>query len=88
MCSNQQSPEPERRVLIAAGIDCVANPVAGAATDVPVKEFFKIFLTEPAGTNGATPPNFTIWGEIVGSAGGSGGGIAGESFHDVVQLYR
>ncbi|WP_367879915.1 pilus assembly protein TadG-related protein [Sulfitobacter sediminis] len=89
MCSVNQTNDPERRVVIAAGIDCNANPISGAQQDVPVREFFKIFLTEPAGTDGATPPNFEIFGEVAGSAGGTGGGgIAGATFHDVVQLYR
>ena len=38
-----------RRVLVAAGIDCTRNPVSGRAEDVPVYEFVRIFLTEPVG---------------------------------------
>jgi len=88
-CSNNQSVDPERRVVIAAGIDCAANAINGAQTNVPVKEFFKVFLTEPAGDDGTSPPRVDIWVEIVGSAGGSGG-AGGNSgiFRDVVQLYR
>ncbi|SLN73308.1 hypothetical protein ROA7450_04113 [Roseovarius albus] len=87
-CSNNQSADPERRVVIAAGIDCSANAINGAKTNVPVKEFFKIFLTEPVGDDGTSPPRLDIWGEIVGSAGGSGNGGNSGLFRDVVQLYR
>ncbi|GHF58957.1 pilus assembly protein TadG-related protein [Seohaeicola zhoushanensis] len=87
MCSNNQSADPDRRVIVAAGIDCAANSIKGATTNVPVKEFFKIFLTEPVGTYNS---KLQIYGEIVGSAGGSGAGVGatGGIFRDVVQLYR
>ena len=89
-CNTASNPEITalRRVVIAAGIDCAANGIGGAASDVPVDEYVKIFLTEPASNDGAGT-SFTIWGEVVGTAGGAGSG-AGEDalFHDVVQLYR
>jgi len=90
MCSNNQSPDPERRVVIAAGIDCVANPINGHETDVPVKEFVELFITEPVGSDGGSPPTFDFWVEVIGSAGGAGGGAGGTggTFRDVVQLYR
>ena len=88
MCSANQHPDPERRVIIAAGIDCDANPVTGSATNVPVHQFVKMFITEPVVDNG-TPNGLDIYAEIIGSAGGNGGsgGSAG-IIHDVVQLYR
>lgn len=89
MCSNNQSSNPKRRVIIAAAIDCNANPINGAATNVPVEEFVEIFLTEPVGSDGSSPPTLDIWGEVIGTAGGGadGSGDAG-IFRDVVQLYR
>ncbi|MBD3678494.1 MAG: Tad domain-containing protein [Rhodobacteraceae bacterium] len=89
MCSNNQVADPERRVVIAAGIDCGANPINGAEEGVPVQEFFKLFLTEPVSSDGSSPPNLDIWVEIVGTANGGGAG-AGSSglFRDIVQLYR
>jgi len=88
-CSAHQSSDPKRRVIIAAGVDCVATPISGAATDVPVKEFVEIFLTEPVGDDGTSPPNVDIWGEVVGSAGGGVGGTGDAGiFRDLVQLYR
>ncbi len=90
ICSNNQSNDPERRVVIAAAIDCVANPINGAETDVPVEDFYRLFLTEPVGDDGATPPTVDIWAEMVGiaSSGGAGSGGTGGVFHDIVQLYR
>ena len=86
-CASGASTDPERRVIVVAGIDCAANPVKGAATGVPVKEFYRIFLTEPAGQDGSSPPKLDIWGEVVGSASTSGAGGT-VVFHDFVQLYR
>jgi hypothetical protein len=89
-CSPHQSIRPERRVVIAAGIDCAANPINGAKKNVPVEEFFEMFLTEPVGDDGLSPPTLDLMVEIIGSAGGDGYGAAGAGgiFRDVVQLYR
>jgi Flp pilus assembly protein TadG len=84
VCSNQPPAAPDRRIITVAGIDCGANNIRGAASNVPVKEFFKIFLTEPV------DEDMNIWGEIVGSASeiGTGAGGTGGLVRDVVQLYR
>jgi hypothetical protein len=89
MCSANQSNDPERRVIIAAGIDCAANPISGRTTNVPVHQFVKMFITEPVVDNGGSVSALDIYAEIIGSAGGNGGsnGAAG-IVHDVVQLYR
>ncbi|WP_068109049.1 pilus assembly protein TadG-related protein [Tropicimonas marinistellae] len=85
-CAPQAAADPDRRVIIAAGIDCIGNEIQGKAADVPVQEFVKIFLVQPGKVSGEK--KFDIYGEIVGSAGGAGGGGAEAIFHDVVQLYR
>ena len=89
-CSPHQSDDPNRRVVVAAGIDCVGNAIAGAATNVPVHEFVKIFLTEPVASDGLSPPTLDIWGEIIGPAndGGAGTGMSSGNVRDFVQLYR
>ncbi|SFC07888.1 TadE/TadG family type IV pilus assembly protein [Tropicimonas isoalkanivorans] len=88
-CSNQMAASANRRVVVAAGIDCTTYGIGGAAKGVPVEEFFEIFLTEPVGDDGNSPPTLDLWGEIVGSASNDGGGSATTaSFRDVVQLYR
>jgi Flp pilus assembly protein TadG len=89
MCSANQSTDPERRVIIAAGIDCAANPIQGSSTNVPVHQFVKLFITEPVVDNGGSVSSLDIYAEIIGSAQGNGGssGSAGV-IHDVVQLYR
>lgn len=88
MCSSNQYPDPERRVMIVAGIDCTANPINGSSTGLPVHQFVKMFITEPVVPNGTTN-GLDIYAEIIGSAysGGGSGGTAGV-IHDVVQLYR
>ncbi len=89
MCSPNQDPDPERRVFIAAGVDCAANPISGSTSNVPVHQFVKMFITEPVVDNGGSTSSLDIYAEIIGSAGGNGGsgGSAG-IIHDVVQIYR
>ena len=72
-------------MVVAAGIDCVANPIRGNTSNVPVQEFVKLFMTEPVGNTNT----FDMFVEVVGSAeSGSGSGGTGGIIHDVVQLYR
>lgn len=91
ICNTETNPsvDANRRVIIAAGIDCASYGIGGAASGVPVEEYVKIFLTEPASDDGSGN-SFTIWGEVAGTAGGGAGsgGTDGAIFHDVVQLYR
>ncbi|MGR3291742.1 MAG: TadE/TadG family type IV pilus assembly protein, partial [Paracoccaceae bacterium] len=91
-CNTYTAPSGiNRRVVIAAGIDCDKNPVTGYTTNVPVVEFFELFLTQKVNTIGATsPPTLALNVEIIGSAGGTGYSSAGAGglFRDVVQLYR
>lgn len=88
-CAPAASPDPERRIVIAAAIDCTAHPVSGRTTNVPVEEFFRLFLTEPVGQDASSPPRLDLWVEVVGSAQGNGGsGGNGGIVHDVVQLFR
>lgn len=86
-CSSQPSTDPDRRTFIAAAIDCTANPVSGRATDVPVKEFVKVFLFQPL--EESTGSDFDIFVEVVKQVGGGVGGSAVDGiFRDVVRLYR
>ncbi|MGB8621603.1 MAG: hypothetical protein WCD16_02180, partial [Paracoccaceae bacterium] len=90
-CNKNPSTEgARRRVVIAAGIDCGKYAINGKTKGVPVNEFFEVFLTEPVGDDGASPPTLDLWGEVIGSAGGTGYSAAGTGgiFRDVVQLYR
>ncbi|WP_377192754.1 pilus assembly protein TadG-related protein [Ruegeria meonggei] len=92
MCSSKMSDDPARRVVTAAGIDCAQNPVSGSTTGVPVTKFVAVFLTEPVGDDGGSPPSFDIHGEVVGfpdvTGTGNGGNGFGGIFRDLVQLYR
>ncbi|SDZ50914.1 Flp pilus assembly protein TadG [Jannaschia faecimaris] len=89
-CTSNVSTNPKRRVLIAAAVDCVANPINGSASNVPVAEFVEIFMTNPVGEGVGSPPSFDLWVEVIGSAGVAGYSSAGTGgvFRDVVQLYR
>jgi Flp pilus assembly protein TadG len=75
---------PERRVLIAAAVDCGATNPQGQS-DVVALEFVKIFLTEPIG---AASDDFDIMVEVVDTAGGAGSGALNGIYQDFVQLYR
>jgi hypothetical protein len=94
MCSTvEPSDNPNRRVFIAAGIDCDENNIQGSAENVPVEEYYEIFLIRPVGdgtgSSGATN-TFDMYVEVIGSAGGDGSGDAddGGIFRSVVELYR
>lgn len=93
MCSPNQSADPDRRVIIAAGINCDPNnggtQIQGRSTGVPVHQMVKMFITEPVVANGQTN-GLDIYAEIIGRADSPGAGSVGSGalFHDVVQLYR
>lgn len=87
-CAPTHSADPDRRTVIAAAIDCDANPIKGKEYNVPVEEFVRLFLTEPVGSDGLSPPTLDLWVEVIGSAGGLGSGGPDGVIHDVVQLYR
>jgi len=89
-CSNNVSPYVTRRVVVAAGVNCTANPISGRTTDVPVAKYVDIFLTEPVGEDSSSPPSFDLYGEVTGfpDVSGAGTGGTGGVFHDIVQLYR
>lgn len=89
-CSNQQSGDVRRRIVVAAAIDCTTYPISGSERGVPVEEFVEVFLTEPVSNDGGSPAKLEIHVEVVGSAGGDGAGTSNLDgiFRDVVQLYR
>jgi Flp pilus assembly protein TadG len=87
-CTPHVSTNPERRVVIAAGIDCAANNIRGAQRNVPVERYFRLFMTEPVG--GAGGNDVDIWAEVIGVEALDGYTSAGTGgiFRDVIQLYR
>jgi Flp pilus assembly protein TadG len=82
-CNTTGPAGPERRLMIAAGIDCSGLP-PGNASNVPVQTFVQVFLTEPAGTTGN---DSNVWVEEVAAVDGFGEAGNGV-IRDVVQLYR
>ena len=83
-CSSGQSADPDRRVLVAAAVDCSALP-PGNASNVPVWDFYRIFMTNIAGQ----PETNDVWVEVIEHVDPFGGGAPGAGFaHDFVQLYR
>ncbi|PKP73561.1 MAG: hypothetical protein CVT84_12925 [Alphaproteobacteria bacterium HGW-Alphaproteobacteria-6] len=93
MCSPNQSADPDRRVIIAAGVNCDPNNggtlITGSTPNVPVHQMVKMFITEPVVDAGSTT-GLDIYAEIIGRADSPGAGTVGSGaiFHDVVQLYR
>jgi Putative Flp pilus-assembly TadE/G-like len=82
-CSNNRSADPARRVMVAAAIDCTANPIRGRTEDVPAREFVEIFMLRPIGLDGSAD----VWVEVIGSAGGSADGNESDALvRDVVRL--
>jgi hypothetical protein len=84
MCSSNMSSDPDRRVLVAAAVDCSTLP-PGNASNVPVLDFYRIFMTNIAGE----PDPADVWVEVIDHVDPFGGGKPGSGFaHDFVQLYR
>lgn len=78
-----RTPDPERRVIIAAGVDCAANEIKGSATGVSVDEWVRVFILQPADS-----VSKDIFVEVLGGAGsGAAGGGAG-FLTEHIQLYR
>ena len=81
------SPNPDRRVLVAAGIDCSPDDgeaINGRNRGVPVEEFVRLFMTEPAGDSS----DFRVFTEVIGSASGEGLGQSAGIVRDLVELVR
>jgi len=83
----------DRRVVVVAGIDCPPGVLKGDADDVPVVQYYRTFLLEPArNTPGGGPDGtpFEILVEIIEPIGGEGGGSTAQdtAFREVIQLYR
>lgn len=70
------SPDPDRRMLVGAGINC--NGFTGQTDDLPVEEFVRLFLTERVGASNDP----TIYVEVAGSAEKTG------AVRDLVELVR
>ncbi len=76
------APDPNRRVMYVAIINCVANgPLNGNTEDVPVLAYAKMFLTHPA--EGGSDQ--TMYAEIISILQPNADGSV---LHDIVQLYR
>jgi Flp pilus assembly protein TadG len=85
-CSNSTPAPPDRRVFLAAVIDCSTLP-PGNASNVPVIKFTRLFMTEPAGVSGGGNDS-SLWVEELGDLTGSSSSGTSGFVHDVVQLLR
>jgi Flp pilus assembly protein TadG len=84
MCSSNMSTDPNRRVLVAAAVDCERAKLQNNK-NVPVLDFYRIFMTNIAGH----PEPHDVWVEVIDHVDPFGGGQPGAGFaHDFVQLYR
>ena len=82
-CHPNVSPDPDRRTVIAAAINCTGD-MSGRTSVVPL-EYVKLFMTEPVGTSGS---DSDIYVEVVNTAGGVGSGAITGVYNDFIQLYR
>jgi len=64
------SSTPDRRMLSAAVVNCLANNVKGSSTDIPVQDWIDVFLVQPAldrGSGGSQVTNSgNIYVEVIG----------------------
>jgi hypothetical protein len=85
MCHSSVSPDPDRRTVIAAAIDCSSIPLSGSTSNVVPLEYVKLFMTQPVQSSGS---DTDILVEVVDSAGGVGSGTVTGVYNDFIQLYR
>ena len=85
MCHSSVSPDPDRRTVIAAAIDCAANAISGNTRNVVPLEYVKLFMTEPVQPDNS---DTDIMVEVVDTAGGVGSGAITGVYNDFIQLYR
>lgn len=86
----------DRRLVVVAGIDCPPFGEEGYLTgdedDVPVEQYYEVFLIAPARESGGTSgsPLFELFVEVVQPLGSEGGAstTTASAFREVVQLYR
>jgi Putative Flp pilus-assembly TadE/G-like len=78
----------DRRLLIVAVINCVANAASmgGSANGVPVESYAQVFITEPMKDDNGNS-NKEVWAEMVGPVA-AGSILEKAVFKDTVQLYR
>ena len=88
-CSSHISTEGvERRTLVAGGVNCdpySGGTVPGGTKPVQVEEWVRVFMLSPVNDDGANPPSFDMWVEVVESVSPGG---PDSIIHDIVQLYR
>ena len=77
--------DPDRRIVIAAAIDCTSTPISGNTRNVVPLEYVKLFMTEPVRSAGS---DTDIVVEVVNTAGGVGSGAITGVYNDFIQLYR
>ena len=65
-CAPTADADPNRRVLVAAAIDCTGITATANLQDVPVLDFVELFMTQPTGLDGGDTVNV----EVIGSLGG------------------
>lgn len=87
--SSTVAPEPDRRIIYAAVLNCDELDLTGGSGDtVPAVTFIKMFIAQPMtklpGT-GLTDEDDTLYVEMVDIVEP---GAADEVVHDIVQLYR
>ena len=63
-CAPAADPDPNRRVLIAAAIDCTGISATANLQDVPVLDFVELFMTAPTGLDGGNTVNVEVIGSL------------------------
>ncbi|MEM7718876.1 MAG: Tad domain-containing protein [Pseudomonadota bacterium] len=83
---NTLAPDPERRVLLAGGINCPSggNAVVGFDEDVPIIDFYTLFQLAPTENVGGFPQRFDLNVEVISRIPVEDIG----SYREVVQLFR
>ena len=84
-CAPTFDADPNRRVLVAAAIDCSGLSATADLRNVPVLDFVELFMTQPTGLDGGNTVNV----EVIGSLGGRTPPVTRDLVvRDVVRLFE
>jgi hypothetical protein len=58
---------PDRRIISVAVVNCTANSVNGASTNVPVEDWIDVFLVQPSMDRGTVTNSGDVYVEVIGA---------------------
>ena len=87
ICAPAPDPDPARRIIVAAAIDCTGLTATADTRGLPVLDFVELFMTSPVGLGGAGENALNV--EVIGSlATDKPNHVKDMTLRDIVRLHR